>query len=193
MAQQLQYACKMAAHDGVARCRNMEPCSAHASKFTVLAPRPDVVLLKINLNKKNDALFAGAGIPRHERSDERREQLGGQHRERAEALGRDSLVIRERREGKENVDYPEAHDSGCAIFGSDGLHNIDIRGLADQLLAAGFCLTNSFRLDREQKPPIRLVMEFRRCDRVPDSQYAFPWSLLQLLTDTCFVNSRLAH
>lgn len=183
----LQYACKAGAHEGTARCRNMEPCPVHNGSGQ-LAPRPEVVLIKINLNHENNILFANAGIPRRERSDKRREELGEEHRQRAERLGRDSLVIRERREGKENVDYPEAHDSGCAVFGSNGLHNgVDIRGLADQLLATGFCLTNAYRLDREQKPPIRLVMEFRRGqDRIPESQHAFPWLLLQQLVDTCF-------
>lgn len=187
MAQKLPYACKAAAHNGAARCRNMEPCSVHHGKVTVLTPRPDVVLLKINLNKKNNALFANAGIPRRERSDERRGQLGEEHRQRAEKLGRDSLVIRKRREGEGNVDYPEAHDSGCAVFGSEGLHHgIDIRDLVNQLLAVGFYLTNAYRLDREQKPPIRLVIEFRRQQGVPKSQHTFPWLLLPQLINTCF-------
>lgn len=186
MAGKVQYACKAGAHDGTARCRNMEPCPVH-NGLGQLAPRPDVVLVKVNLNHENNILFVNAGIPRRERSEERRKQLGEQHRQRAGKLGRDSLVIRERREGKENVGYPEAHDSGCAVFGSDGLYSgVDIRGLADQLLATGFCLTNAYRLDRDLKPPIRLVMEFRRQDRIPDSQHAFPWLLLQQLVDTCF-------
>lgn len=187
MIQKFQYACKAAAHEGIARCRNMTPCPVHYSKVLLLAPRPDVVLLKINLNKQNNILFANAGVPYRERSDERREQLGEQHRQRAEKLGRDSLIIRERREGKENVGYPEAHDSGCPVFGSDGLHGVNICGLADQLLAAGFCLTNAYRLDREQKPPIRLVMGFRRRqDHTPESQLMFPWLLVQQLINTCF-------
>lgn len=181
-----QYACKMAAHEGVARCRNMEPCSvpAHRNGSTQLAPRPDVVLLKINLNKKNDALFDGAGVPRHERSDERRAQLGEQHRERAERLGRDSLVIRERREGKESIDYPEAHDSGTPVFGANGLHGVSVRALTAELQGAGYHLVHAHRLAREVKPPVRLVMVYERSNG--EEMQNFPWRLLADLTNTSF-------
>lgn len=175
----MEYACTAGIKGGVARCRVPQPCSTHPNGNPP-APRPEVVLVKVNLNSTWDARFAGAGIRRVDRTPERAQQLSAQHQARAERLGRDAFTIRESREGKANE--PESADSGCPVFCKSGLQAVDIRGLVTELKTEGFVLTNAYRLARQWKPPVRLVLEFSKGGKPIE----FPWDLYEQLTATCF-------
>ncbi|MEK9148359.1 MAG: hypothetical protein AAB650_02880 [Patescibacteria group bacterium] len=181
----VDYACVSGIHGGVARCRKSIVkedlhCADH-DELSPLAPRPDVVLLKVNLNDRWDAAFGKVGIPKLDRSPRRAVQLAAEHRERAEQLGRDPFAIREAREGL--TSDPESADSGCPVFGKGGLQSVDIRGLVTELRAAGFRLTGFHRLARLWKPPVRLVMQFTKTG---ESLNQFPWDLFRQFTATCF-------
>lgn len=172
-------ACKGGIQDGLARCRNlMGSCFNHLDGLPP-APRPDVVLLKVNLNNVWNPRFGSVSLV--ERSPERAAELGEDHRRRAETLGRNSLVIRQQRDGKTN--NPEAHDSGCPVFTKVGIQLVDIRGVIPELLEAGFRLENAHRLTRNWKPPVRLVLIF---SKVAPQSVEFPWDLFKELVDTSF-------
>lgn len=175
----MNYACKAGIRGGVARCRNMEPCAAHPDGQPP-APRPDVVLVKVNLNDKWIERFAKAGFRVLNRLPDRAEDLAAIHEEQAKRLGRDPFVIRERREG--HADDPESADSGCPVFGKDGLQSVGI-GLMEELEQAGFRLSGfPHILARDWKPPKRLVLQFTRAGE----EVAFPWLLFRQLINTCF-------
>lgn len=180
----MNYACTAGVQGGVARCRNLivtdDFCAVHPE--SPKAPRPDVVLVKINLNNRWDDAFGRAGIPKLDRSPERAAKLAVEHRERAERLGRDAFAIREAREGQRPSD-PEAADSGCPVFGKNGIQSVDIRGLVTELRTVGFRITGFHRLARNWKPPVRLVMQFTMTGE-PLNQ--FPWDLFRELTVICF-------
>jgi len=184
----MDYACIDGIRGGVARCRNLAidkrlRCTAHYINTSV-APRPDVVLVKVNLNKRWNGLFEEAGIAAFERSRERAVQLGQAHQARAEGLRRDAFVIRERREGQ-RPDEPEAADSGCPVFGKAGLQFVSIRDVLPELQRAGYLITGVSRLSRDWKPPIRLVLEFSKGMDKPALEN-FPTGLYQSLVATCF-------
>lgn len=180
----MDYACKAGVHDGNARCRNMAPCSTHP-QGQPLAPRPNVILLKINVGKLPDHRGQGgervkrlqaAGVKVVERSPERAVKLAQDHLAQAERLGRDAYRIREEREGiaatgtvgtirdpeGKEVFLPEAIDSGSPVFGRLGRQEVDLRGLMTELKAAGFRVTGTHVLARNWKPPARWLIEFSR-------------------------------
>lgn len=137
----------------------------------------------MNLNPRRDAEFARAGVKQLTRSYERSEQLGQEHAARAEALDRNPFVVRQGREN--DITTPETADSGCPVFGKDGLHSVSIRGLITELQLEGFILSSAHRLFRFHKPPIRLVMEFvRKGEKLELTN--FPWTLFNTHTETCF-------
>lgn len=183
------YACTAGIKGGVARCRKLVPCPDHGDD-AMPAPRPDVVLVKINLNKVWDERFAQEGIPTLQRSWDRAQQLGADHQERAEKLDRDAFHIRERQASqglREDADVPEIADSGCPVFGPDGLKDgvqgSSIAKIGFQLRDSGYRLVHAHRLMRDWKPPIRLVMVWEKTD---GRDVLFPWRLLGELTDTTF-------
>lgn len=175
-----QYACKAGIRGGVARCRKTEPCLDHPNGQPP-APRPDRVLLKVNLNDRWERQFVAAGIRKVNRSPERADALAVDHKARAERLGRDPFAIREVREGQ--ASDPESADSGCPVLGKNGLPAADIRGLVGELVKAGFRLTGTPHiLARNWKPPVRLVLQFSR----EGEGVIFPWPLFGQLAATCF-------
>ena len=180
------YACTGGIRGGVARCRNMSPCSQHPNGQPP-APRPDVILVKINLGKLSNPWnqeFDRHGVKMFERSQERALQLSEKHGEQAERLGRDPLAIRRRTEGEENLTYPEAKDSGSPVFGVDGLTFVNVAEVISDLQVAGFRLTNAYRLARDWKPPVRLVLEFSNGEKAGVKE--FPWDVLKRLTSETY-------
>lgn len=201
----MDYACKAGVHDGNARCRNIAPCATHPQGQPP-APRPDVVLLKINVGKLPDHRGQGgdrvkrlraAGVQVVERSPERAVKLAQEHLDQAQRLGRDALRIREEREGiaatgtvgtvrdhagKESF-LPEAIDSGTPVFGRLGIQEVNLRGLMTELKAAGFNITGMHMLARNWKPPVRWVIEFGRGGK---DLTTFPHALFHEFTANAF-------
>ena len=197
----MQVACVAGIRGGVARCRNLIPCAVHPNGQPP-APRPDVVLLKVHLNKKWNQRFALTGVPFVERTPERGAKLAAEHQARAGQLDRNPFWIREGREGIEGemgspylevpreqpgelplYFYPEAADSGCPVFGMLGLPSVSIFGLVAELEQSEFRLTGVHRLARGWKPPIRLVLQFAR---EGEAAQGFPWKLYGEFIATCF-------
>lgn len=173
----MDYACKAGVYNGIARCRNLTPCSVH-SDGAPPAPRPDIVLLKVNLNKKWERRFAEAGVAKLERSPARASELAEQHVAQATKLDRHPFTIRR------EIDSPESADSGCPVFGKSGLQDVGIRNLVSELERKEFRLTGKpHQLSRGWKPPVRLVLEFS-LKGTPAKD--FPWQLFQQLITTCF-------
>lgn len=177
----VQMACRAAMAGGRARCRNMN-CAVHGPDAPK-APRPDVVLVKFNLNEALDKAFDLAGVHDHNRTIERGNELGAQHEAQAKALGRDATHIREvRGENVAQLAKPEAADSGSPVFGIKGLlGGVNLTEVRAELEAAGLRLTSYQRLKRAWKegdrgPASRLTLEFRK-DKEPAE--GFPWELLQ--------------
>ena len=180
------YACTAGVQNGRARCRNAavngsNRCAIHADGNP--APLPDIVLVKVNLNEKWNRLFADAGVPELYRSFQRSSQLGNEHVARAKSLGRDPFAIREG-SGRNNS-TPESADSGTPVFGKGGLSNASIVFVVRELRNAGFMLTGAHRLNREHKPPVRLVLEFTRYVGTA-TKIAFPNELFETLVLTNF-------
>lgn len=182
------YACKAGIKDGIARCRNMVPCAMHGDD-AVPAPRPDVVLVKINLNRIWDERLKD--IPLLKRSWDHAQELGAEHQERAENMGRNPFHIRDqqgRNERYQQEETPESADSGCPVFGKEGLKDgvagSSIAKIGFQLRDSGYRLVNAHRLMRDWKPPIRLVTVWEKTE---GRDIRFPWPLLGELTSTCFM------
>lgn len=186
------YACTAGIKGGVARCRNLIPCSAHPDG-TPKAPRPDRVLLKVNLSKQWDTRFQEAGIPLLQRTWERAQELSAQHIESAGQLGRNAFAVRRTQQQPRNQmfqgqEVPENADTGCPVFGNKGI----VAGLSGRSLSkaswdlhdAGFRLVHAHRLQRNWKPPTRLVLIFERGQGSRDVE--FPWELFRELVSTCF-------
>lgn len=165
----------------VARCRKLVPCDIHERPENwAPAPRPDVVLVKVNIPRREELTWRNSGIHLVDRSPDRAEALAAMHAAQAEALGRNALVVRARR--GEQLDLPESKDSGTPVFGVEGLRGgTTAAALIKDLADAGFKLTNAHLLMRDWKPPIRLVLEFSRAgERVQ----GFAWFMLRRLPTT---------
>lgn len=181
------YACRAGIRGGIARCRNMVPCAVHGDD-AVPAPRPDVVLVKVNLNRVWGERFEQKGVPVLQRTWDRAQQLGTEHTQRAEQLGRNALYIREQQVRNEHEEVPESADSGCPVFGKeglkDGVQGSSIARIGFQLRDSGYRLLHAHRLMRDWKPPMRLVMVWEKTE---GRDIPFPWPLLGELTSTCFM------
>ena len=172
----MDYACKAGVHNGIARCRNLTPCPVHPDGIPP-APRPDVALIKINLNRRWREQFTKAGVPQLERSPARASELAEENVAQATKLDRHPFVIRG------EIDSPESADSGSPVFGKSGLQNVSLRSLVSELQRKGFALTGvPHLLSRNWKPPVRLVLEFSKGTPAKD----FPWHLFRELINTCF-------
>lgn len=183
------YACPAGVQGGVARCRKLVPCPDHPDDAPK-APRPEVVLVKVNLSRTWEKRFRQAGAPVVERTWDRAQQLGAEHADRAKRLGRDALHIREqqnRNEQHKDEAIPESADSGSPVFGpeglTDGVQGHSVAKLGFQLRDSGFRLVNAHLLVRKHKPPTRLVMVW---ERTTERDIRFPWPLFQELTNTTF-------
>lgn len=180
------YACKAASAGGRVRCRvERGKCSNHHEELKnawVPAPRPTVVLLKINCNEKWEKRFESAGVKRQVRSLQRSVELGQKHVAQAHELGRNPYAVR--RVGQPDDWAPESADSGTPVFGKDGLlGGTDIHRMLEDLGKAGYVLTNAHLLERGHKPPMRLVMELTLG---ATKAIEFPWQLFHQLVNTTF-------
>ena len=173
----------------MARCRNLEPCQVHVNKHLwAPAPRPNVVLMKINIPRREERDWLRSGIHVSYRTEERAEELRAEHEAQAKSLGRNPLAVRERRGDRTNL--PESVDSGTPVFVTPltdeekkGLTMASIMLLIVDLAEAGFQLTGLHILDRSWKPPMRLVMEFSKgLERKPVDASSLPWLIRHLPT-----------
>jgi hypothetical protein len=179
--------CTFSIQDGTARCRKEAgKCDSHRNGNASWkpAPRPTTLLLKVNVNDKWERKFVSAGIPVETRSFERAEQLEQERVCTAEALGRNAYAIRA--DSQRGYNLPEDADTGCPVFGKDGLANLNVslQGLGEEL-GNGFTLTRATLLKRFHKPPTRLVLEFS----VTGTKAAvdrFPFDLFRELIATTF-------
>ena len=178
------YACTVGKDGGKVRCRNESgKCDVHTNPaLWPPAPRPTVVLIKVNCNQKWEMRFESAGVQRKTRSIQRSIELGQKHVAQAHDLGRDPYAVR--RPGQSDDWAPESADSGTPVFGKDGLlGGTDIRRTFEDLEKAGYVLTNAHLLERSHKPPMRLVMELTLGATKP---IEFPWGLFDQLVGTNF-------
>lgn len=178
------YACIVGIANGRARCRKeSKKCDSHEKpELWPPAPRPTVVLVKVNCNRTWEVRLESAGVRRNVRSMQRSVELGKKHVAQARELDRDPYAVR--RPGQTDEWTPESADSGTAVFGKDGLvGGTDIRRMLADLATAGYALTNAHLLERGHKPPMRLVMEMTKGATTP---IKFPWELLKQLVDTNF-------
>lgn len=155
------YACKAGNDGGKARCRNENgKCSVHTDlRLWPSAPRPTVVLIKVNCNEKWESRFESAGVRRNVRSMQRSVELGKKHVAQAHELGRDPYAMR--RPDQPDDWTPESADSGTPVFGKDGLlGGTDINRMYEDICQAGYGLSGAHLLERGHKPPMRLVLEF---------------------------------
>ncbi|GEM_PF-1775750 len=161
-------ACPVGIADGTARCRKEAgKCDNHTNpKVWPKAPRPIVILVKVNVNDYWRREFEQFGIQTVERDFERAEQLEQKRVLEAKALGRNAYAVRQIA-GRDKDRTPEVADSGCPVFGPDGLADlrVSIKGLGGELHSAGFILTNFSLLDRPHKSPVRLVLEYTERER----------------------------
>lgn len=176
---QIEYACPKGAHGGQVRCRHLVPCPVHGADDAP-APRPDAILVKINLNPKWDEIIAKTGVREQWRDNARREELGRQHEERAKMLGRDAFIVRRKTNSIDGV--PEDADSGTPVFGANGLQLVDVRSLPRQLMSVGYRLVDAHCLKRPEKRPTRLVLVFAREGTPTDVS----WLEVTQLLYTCF-------
>ena len=184
------YACKAGVFDGSARCRKAaDTCDVHSRLLKInkcqIAPRPDAILFKVNVNEKWEAAFRAVGLLISERTFERAQELELDRIDEAEAMGRNAYAIRE--SSGRNQGTPESADTGCPVFGKLGLANmnVSVRGVILEIERAGYILTGAHLLKRKHKPPVRLVMEFSRKGAKPHFQN-FPWITFWHLLQTTF-------
>lgn len=188
------HTCTAGVQDGVARCRKSvisdptaprkDRCDLHQGTGWASAPAPTTVLVKVNVNPTWWELLHRAGVRTFVRTFARAEQLEQKHVAEATSLGRNAYASRDQRDHKQT---PESAASGCPVFGKPGLADaaMDIRGLVRELFAAGFVLSAAHLLERNHKPPVRLVMEFSKPSQKP-AMVNFPWKAFQQLVATSF-------
>jgi len=140
------YACAAATEEG-ARCRNMvvevvgEMCHLH--KGGKVAPRPDIILVKFNLNPKWAEKFERLGVPRKSSLSFLKENA---HARQAEKLGRDPY-----RYGR-----PVA-DSGVPVFGKQGIQEVSLFDLLKELLDRYKITDIHLRPRRDEKMDVLVV------------------------------------
>lgn len=186
--QPIFHACSVGVQDGRARCRNEKgKCSVHTRpELYTLAPKPDVVLLKVNVNEKRERRLSAAGVQYQVRSYDRALELEQQRVASAQSLGRGAYAVRELSH-RDSHHTPEAADTGCPVFGKNGLAELNVTAatILCELFNAGFALTGGHLLKREHKPPVRLVLEFSKSSTKPALD-KFPWEEVKSLLATTF-------
>lgn len=151
----MQYAC-VAATQERARCRNLveaigKMCELHQKmrdegKEVKLAPRPDTILVKFNINPNWTQLFEEAGIPRRSPSEVGLEE---KHIAQAHAIDREAYR------------YRDIADSGVPVFGPQGIADISIADLLPELEKEGYKVTGVHIRTRTQKKFDVLVISFQ--------------------------------
>lgn len=180
--QQLQeYACRAGVHGGNARCRNLaSSCPTH-DENSAPAPRPDVVIIKGNLNDRARSRFLGLGIKIEERSFARSYELGRQHAVQARDFRRSDAI----RGDRDNPENPESIDSGSPVFGRGGAHSVSVQSLIEELVDTGYAPIRASILERHHKPPTRLQIVFSSRED-DDPINGIGWDEVFAFFDTCF-------
>ena len=120
----MKFACK-AATRGNARCRNMVSdlgglCSTHSEvPSLVVSDQPDVVLYKTNVNKNWSKRLKELGVQLKNPDFEAKEK---KHIDHAKRFGREPFKFR-----------GEIADSGVPVFGKDGLKEVSLYELLQEL------------------------------------------------------------
>lgn len=150
------YACIASTQEG-ARCRNSvetagEMCKLHQrekreGKEVKLAPSPNTVLVKFNINLNWTQKFEQAGIPR---------------RFPQEVALEEKHIAQARRLGRGAYEYRDIADSGVPVFGSQGASEVSILGLLGELQEAGYKPQGVHIRTRTQKKFDVLVIPFGR-------------------------------
>lgn len=186
--------CRYAIQKRSARCRNKWPCPilAHREGRAPIAPRPDIIIVHVNLNHHWDGLFEKEGIVLHVVEEEAAWERHDEHVERAFNLSRDPYAIR--KELGWELDLPESADAGAlSLIISDG----DVVELFREI--KGYSLTWFERLHREWKNVKRcLSLELTRLIRISEIDASetitgkksvgkeFPFQLFSRFVKTCF-------
>jgi len=152
----LKYACVAATQEG-ARCRNFlekagEMCETHRKlkakgEEVKLAPSPDTILVKFNINPSWTQRFEEAGIPRRFPSEVTLEE---KHITQAQEVNRDPYRFR------------ETADSGVPVFGPQGVSEVSIFQLLEELQGKGYSPQGVHIRTRREKKFDVLVIPFAR-------------------------------
>lgn len=147
----MKYACIAATERG-ARCRNFvekfgEMCGFHQKEGAKVALRPDTVLVKFNINPSWNQKFQEAGIPRSAPSEWALEE---KHISQAKQVDRDPYRFR------------EIADSGVPVFGDEGVADVSILKLIEELQEAGYLPQGVHIRTRKEKKFDVLVIPFVR-------------------------------
>ncbi len=141
------YACA-AGTVGRARCRNTASREGrcHEHPATVLAPAPDVVLMKFSINERRATELSAAGVSTRDVNWQERDQKHVAH-----AQAHDRQAHR----------YREVADSGVPVFGPDGLRDVGI-GRAYQEINQEYGLRDVHLLPHRNGRMFVLVLTFEK-------------------------------
>jgi hypothetical protein len=168
------YACIAATQKG-ARCRNfvskaVDICWRHQKekdegKEVKLAPSPNTILVKFNINPSWTQQFEKAGVPRKRPFEV---ELEEKHIAQARKLDRRAY------------EYRDIADSGVPVFGPQGSSEVSILGLLEELQREGYQPQGVHIRTRAQKKFDVLVIPFVRGS---ESNSTLPKRALELLQE----------
>ena len=168
------YACVAATQEG-ARCRNFvstvrDICWFHQKekdegKEVKLAPSPNTILVKFNINPSWAQKFEEAGVLRKRPFEV---ELEEKHIAQARKLDRRAY------------EYRDIADSGVPVFGPQGASEVSILGLLEELQQEGYQLQGVHIRTRAQKKFDVLVIPFVRGS---ESNSTLPKRALELLQE----------
>ena len=172
----MKYACVAATQEG-ARCRNFlensgEMCETHQKlkakgEEVKLAPSPDTILVKFNINPSWTQRFEEAGIPRGFPSEVTLEE---KHIAQAQQANRDPYRFR------------ETADSGVPVFGPQGVSEVSIFQLLEELREKGYQPQGVHIRTRREKKFDVLVIPFAHGISEKNSTF-LPEKALELLRE----------
>jgi len=171
----VQYACVAATQEG-ARCRNFvenpgkmcEACQKLKAKGEEVkfAPSPDTILVKFNINPGWTQKFEEAGIPRRFPSEVTLEE---KHIAQAQQVNRDPYRFR------------ETADSGVPVFGPQGVSEVSIFQLLEELREKGYQTQGVHIRTRREKKFDVLVIPFTL--GIEKNSTSLPEKALELLRE----------
>lgn len=176
----LVYACT-AGTENRARCRNWADangllCPFHqkrrdAGETVTVAPSPDTILVKFNINPNWTEKFKALGIPQKTPDFQKHEQ---EHVRQAEANGREAYR------------YRPIADSGVPVFGKEGLTNVTLFDLLQELLSSSdYNLTNIHLFQRRDKGVMNvLVITFSK--EGENMTFSAADELMKFLASSCW-------
>ena len=170
----MPHACVAATQEG-ARCRNFveklgEMCQLHQrlkaeGKEVKLAPSPDTILVKFNINPSWAQRFEQAGIPR---------------RFPSEAILEEKHILQARQIDRDPYRFRDIADSGVPIFGTQGASEVSILGLLEELQKEGYRPQGVHIRTRGQKKFDVLVIPL---SRISEANSMLPKKALDLLRE----------